>query len=1032
MSANTKATSLPNFFNYHAVLLLIVIVLFPLRLKSQCSVVINEIFFAPPDVNGANTSNSMRDAANPNNTAEWVEIYNPSTCNPVDISCWILGSDMSVADMFGNTTQENHGAFVFPNGTVIPPLGFIVVGGAAANPKDFNCQTSTNYSGFNRWFLNNLTGWLALYDKTGAVMDAVYWSWAGANSLNSTANFNNSLSTRNQVTTKCAGTVLNNTLVRNIADLEFAGTSSGNLDEGWKRSVDGGATWQKETHAQSTPKACNATCAQPLNVSAVNTNGNCVNNGSATATATLGYPPYNYSWAPSGGNAATASNLAGGSYTVTVTDACNCNKTATVNIVNNVGQATITVNNPTICKGTSATLTAGGAVTYTWTPGGQSGASLTVTPGSTTNYTVSGTDANGCNGTSTATVTVNPPPTITSSGGAICAGDNYTLTANGASTYAWQPGNGNTASITVNPAASTTYTVIGTDNNDCKDTTTVTVTVNPLPAIKTTGGTMCQGDSVQLSATGADTYLWQNAGGLSSTTIANPYASPATTTTYTVTGTTTAGCKATATATVNIVNNITAVVSPDTAICNGSSAILTGGGGTSYLWTPNTSINNPNSANPIVNPGATTQYTLVVNSGTCSDTAYVTVTVNPIPVVTAKGDTICKGASTQLTATGANTYTWQSSPAIALPAQATVTVNPATSTSYTVTGTANGCSDTALVTVIVLPVAEALVSKDTALCIGETVPLLASGGDTYNWKPATGLNSASIANPMASPSITTTYTVVVSLNNCPPDSEEVKIIIHPKPDVTVSSDTVCAGTPVLLEAFGASNYLWSNGATAASILVVTAQDTSFTVTGTNAGGCKDTAIAKIKTIPVPLVNLTANQYEAHLTDEPVFMFTNNTVNIAPGTIFTWIFGNGKDSLSFASTIAHQYTEAGIYTICLKAEVPVYACRDSNCISVEIIPDWTLFVPNAFTPGNLDELNTEFKAYGTNIKTFHLWVFSRWGNLLYESEDITKGWNGKYQGQSNQLVQQDVYVWKIEFTDIFGKNHNRKGIVTLVK
>ena len=990
-------------------------------LRAQCPVVINEIFYSPDQ----QTANSMHDLFNTATTAEWVELYNPSSCTSVDISCWILGSDETNTATGGS----NFGAFVFPSGTVIPPLGFIVLGGAAASPKDFDVQNSSNYCGNSRWFLSNTAGWIALYTNTGTVVDAVYWSNTGAG-LSSSPSFSYALNSSHSVSCACPGSSINSTIASNIPGIEFAGTSTGLLGEGWKRTVDGGSTWATETPAQSTPKACNGACAQPLTVVANGTNISCSAPGSATATASNGTPPYTYSWSPSGGTGATANNLTAGSYVVSITDACNCVKTATVSIANNGGQAVINLSGTSICYGNTATLTASGASTYTWTPGGQSGSSITVNPLSTTVYNVNGTDANGCSGTATATVTVNPLPVVTAIGSTICAGSSDTLTASGAVSYTWQPGNIGGASIVVGPITSLTYTVSGTDANGCSDTATATMVVNALPVVTASGGTVCPGDSLQLNASGASTYNWSPSPDLSNTGIPNPYASPTISSTYTVTGTSSAGCVNTATATVNIVNNINATVSPNATICNGNTTVLTAGGGSNYQWSPATGLSNPVIANPVASPTATTVYHVVVSSGSCIDSTTVTITVNPVPVVTANSDTICMGNSTQLIANGANSYNWQASVGSNPPSSPSVSVMPQVSTSYTVTGTSAGCSDSAVVSVTVLAVANATVNNDLIFCTGSSVQLLAGGGSSYSWHPAVGLNNTSVSNPVASPTVTTTYTVLVNENACPPDSAMVTLTVNPIPVVTTTSASVCAGTNVILNASGANTYSWSNGFTTSSVSVTATTSCTYTVTGTSAG-CSDTALSTVTVYPIPQVSFFPSQYEVSVIDEPEIHFFNTTSNGSSAT-YTWTFGDGKDSITSAPDLAHSYAEPGVYQVCLVAEVPSSGCWNSNCIEVTVLPDWTIYVPNAFTPGNNDKANDVFYAYGTNINKFQIWIFDRWGNLLFESENINKGWDGCVQDKGSLIVQEDVYVWKIKCTDVFNKKHQLSGTVSVIK
>jgi len=250
----------------------------------------------------------------------------------------------------------------------------------------------------------------------------------------------------------------------------------------------------------------------------------------------------------------------------------------------------------------------------------------TPTASGTFNYTM--TLTGGC-GTSTATgtITVNPLPTLIVSPISICAGASGTLTASGASTYSWAPATGLSAttgaSVTANPASTTTYTVTGTSAAGCSRTATVVVTVNPLPVTTVNSPTICSGATATLTAAGATSYAW------STGDLTNPISvTPASTTTYTVTGTSAAGCSSTAIATVTVnptpTTSINSTVSgvASTTICAGDSATLTAAGASSFVWSTG------DLTNPItVTPATTTAYTVTGTSGSCSTTASVSVTV---------------------------------------------------------------------------------------------------------------------------------------------------------------------------------------------------------------------------------------------------------------------------------------------------------------------------------------------------------------------------------------------------------------------
>ena len=410
-----------------------------------------------------------------------------------------------------------------------------------------------------------------------------------------------------------------------------------------------------------------------------------------------------------------------------------------------------------ICSGESTDLTAGGASTYTWDNGAGTDSLASVSPIATTTYTVTGTDTSGCIDSAQVTVTVNQLPTVTTSGAvAICDGQSTDLTADGASTYAWDNGGGTDSLASVTPDSTTIYTVIGTDAFGCIDTAHATVTVNALPTVTASGtATICDGQSTDLTALGASTYAWDNGAG----TDAMASVSPSSTTTYTVTGTDTLGCTNTALAIVTVNALPTVTTSGAVAICSGESTDLTAGGASTYAWDNGAGTD----ALATVSPDSTTTYTVTgTDTLGCSDTAQAMVTVNALPTVTASGTaTICEGESTDLTAGGASTYTWDNGGGTGSP----TSVSPSTTTTYTVTGTDTfGCTETAQATVTVTPLPDVSVSQT-----GEVLTALnVNMGITYQWVDCN--NSFAAISGETSQTYTATdnggYAVVINENSC--------------------------------------------------------------------------------------------------------------------------------------------------------------------------------------------------------------------------------------------------------------------------
>lgn len=267
---------------------------------------------------------------------------------------------------------------------------------------------------------------------------------------------------------------------------------------------------------------------------------------------------------------------------------------------------TISISNGTIniCQGQSIDVSASNANAYTWSPSAglssTTGASVSVSPTLNTTYSVTGVNG-ACSNTQTVAVTVNANPSVSASANntSICNGASTSLTANGADTYQWSNSLGNNAIVNVSPTVSTTYTVIGTNAANCSATDTVLVTVNqnPVVTISTNQDSICSGENSSLTASGANTYQWNN--GLGTNVTVTP--TPANTTTYVVNGTDGNSCTGTASQVITVIPVPETPIVQVNGIVNLSSSIS----GTSYQWYLNGS--------PI--SGATNQNFTAVSNG---------------------------------------------------------------------------------------------------------------------------------------------------------------------------------------------------------------------------------------------------------------------------------------------------------------------------------------------------------------------------------------------------------------------------------
>jgi gliding motility-associated-like protein len=305
--------------------------------------------------------------------------------------------------------------------------------------------------------------------------------------------------------------------------------------------------------------------------------------GSATFTVSADSGVVSYTWSPTT-NLSPSANSTSIIVSPTVTtfyqvigkDTNGCTSSNEAIVI--IPQDSIVVNSPVICLSNSVTLNASStiALSYTWSPAtglsSTSGSSVIANPRNTTVYTISGTDAFGCTGVNTATVTVDSLPiiSISKTPTITCSGTPAVLMASAASTYTWSTGTVGVTN-TVYPTTNTEYTVVGTDTNGCSNTATQILLVNPLPPVAINGGVtsviLNLGQSVTLNASGALTYSWTS-GNVNCDSCASNTETPIANTQYCVTGIDINGCKDSVCLHV-VVENVCDVFIPDAFSPNG-------------------------------------------------------------------------------------------------------------------------------------------------------------------------------------------------------------------------------------------------------------------------------------------------------------------------------------------------------------------------------------------------------------------------------------------------------------------------------
>ncbi len=602
-----------------------------------------------------------------------------------------------------------------------------------------------------------------------------------------------------------------------------------------------------------------------------------------------------------------------------------------------------------ICIGDTAQLSASGGFSYSWTPTNLVSDSSIFNPLafpiSTSEFIVSITDMNGCKDKDTVLVTVNPLPNVSAGADtSFCFGGAVQLNASGATSYLWTPSIGlsdtTIANPIANPSGTTTYVVSGTDINVCSNADTVLVTVHPLPIISAFSDTaICLGASAQLNATGGTIYLWNPAATLSNANIANPIATPLTTTTYFVDATDGNGCANadSVVVTVNSLPNISA--GNDAAICFGDTTQLLATGGNAYVWSPITGLSNSSIDTPFAFPSSTTSFIVVgTDVNLCVNADTVIVNVNLLPNVSAGADTsFCFGGAVQLNASGATSYLWTPSIGLSDTTIANPIANPSGTTTYVVSGTdINVCSnaDTVLVTVHPLPIISAF--SDTAICLGASAQLNATGGTIYLWNPAATLSNANIANPIATPLTTTTYFVDATDGNGCANADSVVVTVNSLPNISAGNDAaICFGDTTQLLATGGNAYVWSpiTGLSNSSIdtpFAFPSSTTSFIVVGTDVNLCvnADTVIVNVNLLP----NVTIG-----ISDTAYLCLGDSTQLIASGGIsYMW----SPNTFITNTTISNPFVYPPNTTIYTVIGTDINSCKnhDSIFVSVFTIPD----------------------------------------------------------------------------------------------
>jgi large repetitive protein len=788
--------------------------------------------------------------------------------------------------------------------------------------------------------------------------------------------------------------------------------------------------------------------------------GNCTNLTGSAVGAT------GYSWVTIPGNVNVGNTatinvcpVTTTTYVVTATDGV-CTGTDTV-IVNVSQMTTASAGvDDTICTGACTNLQASGGVSYQWAAdpsfvGPTNIANPQVCPLVTTTYVVTVTDANGCIGTDQVTVYVAPVALSVSIAGtdATCFGYcNGSATATGAGGYTpysfvWSnAATGNTASnLCTGP-----YSVTITDNIGCTSTANVTINEPTAVVITSTNITTAncgQNDgSVTISVTGgtgAYTILWPVSGNSGLTENNLP---PGSVCVYAYDAN---GCGDTLCVTVPNTPGATVAINSSSNVtcfnaCDGQADALTSGGTGPYNYAWNTTPVQLTQTATNLCPG---NYTVVmVDSNGCIDSTTVTIT-QPTQLTSVAGTstTICIGQNANLTCTpsgGTAPYTYLWDDGNVTWTTQNITVSPTVTTTYSVTVTDdNGCvAAVQTVTVTVNSALQVTAQAPGIVCSGTVINLSAnaSGGNgtfTYTWLPG-NMNGPNVT---ATINATTTFSVILT-DACgtPGDTAVVTVAVNPNPVVNIVATTDVAGCEDLCVTFSNSTpntaqIVWTFGNNLGTSTSNTptfcftdagSYDVSATVTD-NVGCVGSTTLLNYVTVyPLPVANFSAYPQPATILDNEVD-FTDLSIGAVS---WIWSFGD-DDSASVLQNPSYAFQDSGTFYVQLIV-TSAYGCQDSIELPIIVQEDYAIYIPNTFTP-NGDTHNDLFFPQGIGIDPEHytMYIFDRWGNLIYQTSQWPGGWDGTY---NSRLCQIDTYVYKIVTQGPDGNRHQYVGHVNLIR
>lgn len=627
--------------------------------------------------------------------------------------------------------------------------------------------------------------------------------------------------------------------------------------------------------------------------------------------------------------------------------------------------------------------------------------------------------------------------------------------------FSWDFGDGSPTSTqfspshTYNTGGTYTITLIVSDTSTCNlgDTIQKTILILSNNNSNLAALNICPGETEQIGVLPnpdpSITYTWTPSTGLSDTTISNPFANPTTTTVYQL-FISNGICIDTLTQVVNV--NIPLLSVPnDTILCFNETTLLSAnsfGTSSTYIWSSNNqfsdSLNTPITSNSVTTqPNISTTYYVSINNNGCALKDSVNVLTIGQGNIT-NNSSICIGDTVTISYTNTNpainpTYNWSpTAQIISGNGTPTIIVSPTSTTTYTVIATNMICIDT-LTHTVTINIPQLATSNNTVLCnAGDTAILFASTttGANIIWSSSANFNDT--LNPsfqdtiLVNPTTPSYYYVLINVNGCiVVDSVFVGIASS---QTSVQDVFICVGDTVSisvinLNPFDSLFYDWQpnsqiiSGDSTNTILVSPTSTTQFFVVSENNLGCIiwDSILVTVDNLGNLPISATADNINLYQGESTILHATPNGFN------YSWSPSNGLSNPNSQNPIATP-NQTTTYTVTISGQ----NCDRTASVTIfvnEIVcgePD--VFIPNAFTPNNDGENDVLF-VRGRLVEKMELKIYNRWGELVFESNNQTNGWDGTYK---DELVQPNVFVYYLKVYCVDGQEYFKKGNVTVIR